>query len=324
MRILLASMTAACALAAAAPAASQTVNSYAGGTAAFENRIAQIESRIQAGINSGAIDRTEAANLRSELRSLRQTYRVYARNGLTQTERSALQARVRDLREDLRLADGSGYGRGNVYAGQRYDRDGNPDDDGNYDRYGNRIESGVYAGTRYDSRGRVDPNGQYDRDGNRIDAGVYAGTRYDSRGRVDPNGQYDRYGNRIDAGVYAGTRYDSRGRVDPNGLYDRYGNRIDVGVYGQGGPYEPVDQYCEQSRGGLGGIFDDIFGGGDDNCVTNLSVGARAPGNLGAVPSQYRYRYRDGNGVYYRSDGRQIYQIDARTNTILRIYAIDR
>ncbi|HMJ92780.1 MAG TPA: hypothetical protein VK472_01640, partial [Allosphingosinicella sp.] len=271
--------------------------SYAGGTAAFENRIAQIESRVQAGISSGAIDRTEAANLRMELRSLRQTYRVYARNGLTQTERSALQARVRDLRQDLRLADAGGYGRGSVYAGERYDRDGNPDDEGLYDRNGNRIQ-----------------------------AGVYAGTRYDSRGRIDPNGMYDRAGNRIETGVYAGTRYDSRGRIDPNGMYDRAGNRIDVGVYGQGGPYEPVDQYCAPSRGGIGGIFDDIFGGDDDgDCVSaGLSVGARASGNLYAVPSQYRYRYRDGNGVYYRSDGRQIYQIDARSNTVLRIYQIDR
>ena len=294
MKILLASMTAACALAAATPAAAQYVNSNAGGTVAFENRIAQIETRIQAGIRSGEIDRVEAANLRAELRSLRQTYRVYARNGLSQTERSALQARVRDLRQDLRLADGGRYGSrvdGDVYAGQRYDRNGNPDDDGNYDRFGNRI-----------------------------DAGVYAGTRYDSRGRVDPNGMYDRSGNRIEAGVYAGTRYDSRGRVDPNGMYDRYGNRIDV--YGQGGPYEPVDDnYCVD-RGGIAGIFDDIFGG--DDCVDQLRVGARVSGNLGAVPSAYRYRYRDGNGVYYRSDGRQIYQIDARTETVLRIYAMNR
>ena len=268
MKILLASMTAACALAVATPASAQYVNSNAGGTVAFENRIAQIETRIQAGIRSGEIDRVEAANLRAELRSLRQTYRVYARNGLTQTERAALQARVRDLRQDIRFADG----------------------------------------------------GRYDRNGNRVDGGVYAGQRYDRNGNPDNDGNYDRFGNRINVGVYAGTRYDSRGRVDPNGMYDRYGNRIDV--YGQGGPYEPVEQYCND-RGGIAGIFDDIFGG-DDNCDNGLRVGARASGNLGAVPSAYRYRYRDGNGVYYRSDGRQIYQIDARTNTILRIYTIDR
>ena len=295
MRILLASMTAACALAIASPASAQTMNSYAGGTAAFENRVAQIEARINAGIRSGEIDATEAASLRADLRQLRRTYRIYARNGLTTTERSALQAQVRDLRQDLRLADGGGWGRNrtNVYAGQRYDRDGNPDDDGMYDRYGNRINVGVYAGTRYDSRGRVDPNGMYDRQGNRIDTGVYAGTRYDSRGRVDPNGMYDRDGNRID-------------------------------VYGQGGPYEPVEEYCEPTRGGIAGIFDDIFGGDRDDCVTGLRVGARATANLQALPWEYRSRFRDGNGVYYRSDGRQIYQIDARTNTILRIYSMDR
>ena len=320
MKILLASMTAACALAVAAPASAQTVNTYAGGTAAFENRLAQIETRINAGIRSGEIDSTEAASLRADLRQIRRTYRIYARNGLTVTERSALQAQVRDLRQDLRLADGRGWGRTNVYAGTRYDSNGRVDPNGMYDRDGNRIDTGVYAGTRYDSRGRVDPNGMYDRDGNRIDTGVYAGTRYDSRGRVDPNGMYDRYGNRIDVGVYAGTRYDSRGRVDPNGMYDRDGNRIDV--YGQGGPYEPIEQQCVE-RGGIGGIFDDIFGR-DDDCVTGLRVGARATGNLGAVPYEYRTRFRDGNGVYYRSDGRQIYQIDARTNTVLRIYSIDR
>ena len=46
-------------------------------------------------------------------------------------------------------------------------------------------------------------------------------------------------------------------------------------------------------------------------------------GNLYSVPSQYRYRFRDGNGVYYRSDGRNIYQIDARSQTVLRVYDID-
>jgi hypothetical protein len=31
--------------------------------------------------------------------------------------------------------------------------------------------------------------------------------------------------------------------------------------------------------------------------------------------------YRDGNGVYYRSDGRNIYQIDARTNVVTRVFS---
>ena len=65
-----------------------------------------------------------------------------------------------------------------------------------------------------------------------------------------------------------------------------------------GGPYEEVE--CV-SRGGIGGIFDRVLG--SDDCP-GLRVGQRATGNLGAVPYEYRNRYRDGNGVYYRSDGR--------------------
>jgi len=53
-------------------------------------------------------------------------------------------------------------------------------------------------------------------------------------------------------------------------------------------------------------------------------VGQRASADLGAIPSAYRSQYRDGDGVYYRSDGRRIYQINANTQTVLRIYAMNR
>jgi hypothetical protein len=69
---------------------------------------------------------------------------------------------------------------------------------------------------------------------------------------------------------------------------------------------------------GLSGVVNSLFGNG---C---LSVGQRATGNLGSVPYQYRDRYRDGGGVYYRSDGRSIYRIDGRTDTILNVYAMPR
>lgn len=116
-------------------------------------------------------------------------------------------------------------------------------------------------------------------------------------------------------------------RVADNGRYDRdnrFGNWNDPywndGYVGRGGPYEPAyDVVCE-NRSGIGGVIDSVLG--RENCYS-LRVGARATGNLYSVPSQYRYRYRDGNGVYYRSDGRAIYQIDARTDTVLRIYDID-
>jgi hypothetical protein len=76
--------------------------------------------------------------------------------------------------------------------------------------------------------------------------------------------------------------------------------------YGQG-YQQPVQQ------GGIAGILGQVLG------VGGLQVGQRASGNLYGVPSQYQGQYRDGNGVYYRSDGRRIYQIDARTQTVVRI-----
>jgi hypothetical protein len=118
-------------------------------------------------------------------------------------------------------------------------------------------------------------------------------------------------------------------RIADNGRFDRdnrYGMWNDPyynsDVYtGQGGPYESdYDVVCD-NRGGIGGVIDSVLG--RDNCYS-LRVGSRATGSLYSVPSQYRYQYRDGNGVYYRSDGRAIYQIDARTNTVLRVYSMDR
>ena len=124
---------------------------------------------------------------------------------------------------------------------------------------------------------------------------------------------------------YGNDRYDNNGY--DNGRYrnDRYGNNgYNNGAYnnvytGQGGPYEEIEPACE-NRGGIGGLINGLLGGGRD-C---LRVGQRAPSNLYAVPYEYHNRYRDGYGYYYRSDGRQIYQIDARNNTVLRVYSMNR
>jgi hypothetical protein len=224
MNKLLLSMAAVGALAAAAPAAAQGgygSNGYAGGGMGMSNRIAQLEARLNAGIQSGDIDRAEGRNLRMELRQLQRLERQYSYNGLTQAERQDLQMRLRDFREDLRMAD----------------------------------------------------NGRFDRD-----------NRYGSSN--------DSYWN------------------------DGYG--------AQGGPYEPAyNSNCDTgNRGVIGGVIDSVLGRGD--ACGGLRVGTRATGNLYSVPSQYRYQYRDGNGVYYRSDGRSIYQIDARSNTVMRVYPMDR
>jgi len=113
------------------------------------------------------------------------------------------------------------------------------------------------------------------------------------------NGRYSAYDN--------DPYYGQSGNYGQNGTY-----------YGQGGPYQVPDNYACQSRGGIGGILDNVLGGG---C---LRVGQRVSGNLSAVPYEYRSQYRDGGGVYYRSDGRAIYEIDARTNTVIGVYGMAR
>ena len=110
--------------------------------------------------------------------------------------------------------------------------------------------------------------------------------------------------------------------LNRDGIIDRaYGanSNYQNGYYGQGGPLEPVAQ-CTQQRGGIAGVLSSVFGTGNSYC--GLQVGQQVTGGLYAVPYQYQNQYRDGNGVYYRSDGRAIYQIDARTNVVTRVYGM--
>ena len=132
------------------------------------------------------------------------------------------------------------------------------------------------------------------------------------------------------------TRYGANTWIDNNrdGFDDRDVNRdwtIDRaygangnyqnGYYGQGGPYEPVVQCTAPQRGGIAGILGSVLGTAN-NSYCGLQVGQRVSSGLYAVPYQYQGQYRDGNGVYYRSDGRAIYQIDARTNVVTRVYGM--
>lgn len=102
-----------------------------------------------------------------------------------------------------------------------------------------------------------------------------------------------------------------------DGYQQGYGQGYQQG-YGQG--YEqPYQQGYGQGyqqpvqQGGIAGVLGQLLGGG------GLQVGQRVSGNLYAVPPHHQNHYRDGNGVYYRSDGRRIYQIDARSQTVVRI-----
>ena len=124
-----------------------------------------------------------------------------------------------------------------------------------------------------------------------------------ARGRYD---DWDRQGGRDD------DRYDDRdGRRDDGRGYDRDDSRYD----------DADNRYREpEQRGGLGGVFDGVLG----RNTTSLQIGQRAPTDLYGVPYEYRDRYRDTDQSYFRSDGRQIYQIDARTRAVVRIHAMNR
>jgi hypothetical protein len=250
MKKLIFSLAAASAIAAAAPAAAQygaqqngygSQNGYgyqgnvnAGGAMGVENRIAQLDSRFQAGVDSGLISRAEAQNIRPQLRQLRQLERQYSLNGLSQQERQDLQQRIRYVRQQLRAADG---GAGGQYA--------------NWDN-----EDRSYGQQGYQNQG-----------------------------------------------------YQNQG-------YQNQGYGQNRGQYGQGGGYEEVNEVCRSRSSGLGGILGTILGAGD-NC---LSVGERVRGNLPAVPYQYQGQFRDGGGYYHRYVDGRVVQIDARTQTVVRIY----
>jgi hypothetical protein len=254
MKTIIMALAATTALAAASPAAAQ----YGGGYAQL--RTDQLQGQLQAGIQSGAIDRFEAVSLRNQLRQLTWLERRYSQGGFTMRERADLQNRMTSLRQAIGIAARSGAG--------RYDRD---------PRYGDASDArdGRWSDEDQLARGEtVDRN----RDG------------YDDR---DLN--RDR---RIDDREWqtAGTRYGSNVGDDRD---ERYADR-------------------DTRRDGIGGVIDDVLGRG------GLQVGQRASADLGGVPYAYRDQYRDGNGVYYRSDNRAIYQIDARSDTVLRIYALNR
>jgi hypothetical protein len=294
MKKILLSMAAVSALSIGAPAAAQYQN-QGYGNGSYQNRnyqngangnVAARIGQLQARLQAGV---QSGAISRQEAQPLRQQLRQ-----LIQLERqysfNGLSGQERaDLQQRIRnLRQQIQFAEGGQgrFGDRRYG-----DDDR---RYGND------AG-RYGTSDRIDRNrdGYDDRDLDRD--GRWDDDRY-GRSDRDRDGYDDRYGSseRIDRNRDG---YDDRD-------YDRDG-RWDDDV--NDGRYEQPAQ-----RGGIGGILGNIFGGG------GLRVGQRVSGNLGGVPYEYRDRFRDGNGVYYRSDGRQIYQIDARTQTVVRVYPMNR
>lgn len=152
------------------------------------------------------------------------------------------------------------------------------------------------------------------------DARGYAsgyGRSDDRYGQYD-NGRYGTYGNRgygtYNNGTYNNGAYGNRGYgTYNNGTYNNgaYANRsYDNGQYSQYRQDDRDDAYDRDDR--------------DDDNGYALQVGERASGGLYAVPDAYRYRFRDSGNVYYRYGNGNVYQIDARTGVVLRIYPIGR
>jgi hypothetical protein len=114
------------------------------------------------------------------------------------------------------------------------------------------------------------------------------------------NGWANRYGwNDSDFDRYGNAYGNSYGTV----TYDRYGNPVASGYpNGVGGPYEPA---YNSSRGlNIGDVITGLLGGN----------------TLRQLPSGYQTQYRDRSDVYFRSDGNRVYEIDARTNRVIRVH----
>lgn len=294
MKKILLGMASIAALSAAVPAAAQYPNQYYPGQSSmsygFDVRIGHLETRLRAGIQQGTITPREARPLRLQLRELARLERQYSLNGLSRQERADLQQRFRYLRQQIRIADSGGY--------DRYDRDDRYSaDDDRYSRDARFDRDGDGWDDRDANRdGRLDVDSRYDRDRD----------GWDDRDR-DRDGRWD--------DDLADERPDRRDRidVDRDGFddrdFDRDGRWEDDRDEGR---YEP-----RANRGPVERVIDGTIGGG-------LRIGQRASADLGAVAYEYRGQYRDSDSAYYRSDGRSIYQIDARTHRVVRVYPVSR
>jgi hypothetical protein len=112
MRSIYITLAAVSALAVTAPVAAQSWNGDRANTG-------QLQARFDAGVQSGAISRTEARPLRAQLRQLMQLERQYGRAGFNGRERNALRERSRTLNLDIAAAARSGNGR--FDRGDRFD-----------------------------------------------------------------------------------------------------------------------------------------------------------------------------------------------------------
>ena len=130
MNKLILALTATTAIIAVSPIQAQYSDRGYNGSNEISQRIDRLESRLQAGISSGAIDRDESRSIYRQIRDLNRLERQYKIDGLSESERQDLQQRIRDTRDQLRAADGARLAEGS--------------DDEYYDRYASRNASSEY------------------------------------------------------------------------------------------------------------------------------------------------------------------------------------
>jgi len=114
----------------------------------------QLQARFDAGVESGAITRSEATPLRAQLRQLAQLERHYARAGFNGWERNALRERSRGLSMDLMAAERTGnrrLGRDDRFSDNDR-RDDRFSDTDRRDTRGDRFAGDVRVGQRFSAR----------------------------------------------------------------------------------------------------------------------------------------------------------------------------
>jgi hypothetical protein len=171
MRNLMVVLAGATCLAAITPAVAQS-----GSQPNFQNRFGNLETRIQAGLQSGAITRTEAAPLREQLRQVQQLERRYAPGGFTPAERNRLQTRLQSLRQQIATAERNDYAR----PGTSDDDPWPGDEDARRDRYDDRDQD---RSARRDDRDGYDdryPDGYDDQASDQAPYEVRVGSRVPS------------------------------------------------------------------------------------------------------------------------------------------------
>jgi hypothetical protein len=96
----------------------------------FHAQLERLADRVQRDVSQGEINRWQGRRLFSEIGSLRQLERRYRYNGLDGRERVDLQARLQQLKDEVRRAHGPrGYGDGGAGPGA-YGNGGYGNDEG--------------------------------------------------------------------------------------------------------------------------------------------------------------------------------------------------